>query len=72
MAGPPPDPARARWAAIVAVRLAGAAGAVLGVVLLARAGDTPRRVLGVAIVLAALWMMATVPRALARRWRSPE
>lgn len=64
------DPARGRWAAIAAVRLAGAAGAVLGVVLLGRAQATGDRVLGVAIVLAALYMMATVPRALARRWRS--
>lgn len=66
------DPARARWAAIVGVRMAGTLGAVLGVVLLARADDLPRRVLGIAIVLAALWMIATVPRALAHRWRTPE
>jgi len=28
-------------------------------------------VLGIAIVLSALWLLATVPKALARRWRSP-
>ena len=65
------DPARTRWAAIVAVRLAGTVGAVLGVVLLARAEDLPRRLIGLAVVAAALWMIATVPRALAHRWRSP-
>jgi hypothetical protein len=66
------DPARARWAAIVGVRLAATAGALLGIGLLGRAQATAPRVLGVAIVLSALWMMATVPRALAHRWRSPK
>ena len=64
------DPALPRWGAIMAVRLAGTAGAVFGVVLLGRARDWPQQALGVAIVAAALWMIATVPRALARRWRS--
>lgn len=66
------DPARRRWGAIVAVRLAATAGAVFGVVLLGRAHEWGPRVLGVAIVLSALWMLAIVPRALARRWRSPK
>lgn len=65
------DPARNRWLAIVLVRLAGSIGAVFGVVLLGKAEDTPTRVLGVAIVLAALYMIATVPRALAAKWRTP-
>lgn len=65
------DPARNRWLAIVLVRLGGSLGAVLGVVLLGRADDWPTKLLGVAIVAAALFMIATVPRALARRWRSP-
>ena len=64
--------ARNRWLAIVLTRLAGSAGAVFGVVLLARAQDLPAKILGIAIVLAALRMIATVPRALARKWRSPE
>ena len=64
------DPAFSRWLAMAGVRLAGAFGAVLGVVLLARADAWPTRALGVAIVLAALWVGATVPLALARRWRS--
>jgi lysylphosphatidylglycerol synthetase-like protein (DUF2156 family) len=66
------DPARPRWLAIVATRLAGTFGAILGVVLLGRAHDWPTKALGVAIVAAALFMIATVPRALARRWRTPE
>ena len=68
------DPARRRWLALVLIRIGGAAGAVFGLALLARAPDGawPAKALGIAIVLAALWMMAIVPRALARRWRSPE
>lgn len=65
------DPALARWGVITAVRIAGAIGAVLGVVLLARATTLPPRLLGIAWTLASLWLMATVPAALARRWRSP-
>lgn len=65
------DPARARWAALSAVRILGSFGAVLGVILVARAETTVPRLLGIAIVLSALWMLATVPRALAARWRSP-
>lgn len=62
---------RNRWIAIVAMRIVGSAGAVFGVVLLARARDVPTKVLAVAIVLAALWFIAVVPRALAHRWRTP-
>ena len=64
------DPALFRWLAVTAVRIAGAMAAVFGVVLIGRAGDWGTRALGVAIVLAALWFAATVPLALARRWRS--
>jgi len=66
----PSDPAFARWFAIAGVRLATSFGAILGVVLLGRAETLQTRLLGVAIVLSALWVMATVPRALAARWRS--
>ncbi len=66
----PRDPAVARWFAIVGVRLLASFGAILGVVLLGRAVTLPTRLLGIAIVLSALWVMATVPRALAARWRS--
>lgn len=63
--------ARNRYFALVAVRLAGTAGAVFGLFLLGRASDTLTRVLGAAIVLAALAMIALVPRSLAARWRTP-
>ena len=64
------DPALPRWGAIMAVRFAGTFGAVLGVVLLGRADSWGPKALGVAIVAAALWFLAIVPKALAPRWRS--
>lgn len=66
----PDTQARNRWFAIVATRLAATAGAVLGLILIARASDWQTKALGVGIVLAALYMMAVVPKALAHRWRS--
>lgn len=65
------DPARSRWLILVLVRLATAVAAILGIVLLGRAEDTPGKILGSALVLVALWSMAVLPRALAHRWRSP-
>lgn len=72
MSAPQDNIARNRWLAMVLVRLAGSIGAVFGVVLLGKAPDTPGKVLGIAIVLAALYMIAVVPRALARKWRTPK
>jgi len=63
--------ARKRWLAITLSRLAGSAGAVLGVILIARAPTIGPKILGTAIVLSALAMMAIVPRSLAERWRTP-
>jgi amino acid transporter len=65
------DPARSRWLALVLVRIVAASVAVLGVMLLANGVEPGRKLLGGAIVVVALWTMAIVPRALARRWRSP-
>lgn len=64
--------AKRRYFAIVGVRLAGTAGAVLGLMLVARAQTLPPKILGIAVVLSALLMIAVVPRGLARRWRTPE
>ena len=61
---------QARWSIITLVRIVAAVATVAGVVLLARAQDTGSRVLAVAWVLSALYVMATVPLALAHRWRS--
>ena len=67
----PDATARNRYLIIAATRIIASLGAILGVILLARAQDWPTKGLGVAIVLAALSMVATVPRALAHRWRTP-
>ena len=63
--------AKHRYFAIVATRLTGTAGAVLGLMLVARAQTLAPKILGIAIVLSALLMIAVVPRSLARRWRTP-
>ena len=67
---PEDEQARRRWMAITGVRLAGMAGAVFGLVLAARAETLAPKLLGVAILLSALAVMAIVPAALAHRWRS--
>lgn len=61
---------RSRWFALAGIRIAGSLGAVLGVVLMARAHTTGPRLLGGALVLSALYMTASVSGALARSWRS--
>ena len=65
-----PDLARRRWLLLVLARLLPTAGAVFGVVLLGRATTTGAKVLGIAIVVSALLVVAVVPRHLAHRWRS--
>ncbi|SEN37718.1 hypothetical protein SAMN05192583_2655 [Sphingomonas gellani] len=59
-----------RWLLLTLARIVPAAGAVLGVVLAGRAVDMPTKLLGVGIVVSALLVLATLPRHLARRWRS--
>lgn len=63
--------AKQRYFTIVAARLAGVAGAVFGLVLIGRAPDTLTKVIGIALMMSALVMIAVVPRSLARRWRTP-
>lgn len=67
----PETTARNRYFTIVGTRLGGVAGALLGLILIARADAALPRILGTALVLSALAMIAIVPRALARRWRTP-
>lgn len=62
---------RNRYFMMAGARLAGACGAVFGVILLGRAQTLEPKILGVAIVISAMTMMALVPRALAARWRTP-
>jgi len=64
--------ARTRYYVIAGINLAATAGAVFGLVLAAKAQGWPQQVLGGAIVLSGLYVMAVVPRALARIWRTPQ
>lgn len=67
----PDAAARNRYFMLVLVRLVGSAGAILGLVLIARAAAPLHKLIGTALVVSALLLIAVVPRALARRWRTP-
>jgi uncharacterized membrane protein YoaK (UPF0700 family) len=64
--------ARNRWLIISLVRIAAIAGAIFAIVLIARAPTWPPKVLGVAIVLSAIYMSWAIPASLAHRWRTPD
>ena len=64
--------ARKRYYLIAGTNLAATAGAVLGLLIVGRSHTTGLTVLGGALMLAALHVMAVVPRALAHRWRTPD
>ena len=63
--------ARNRYYIICGVNLAATAGAVLGLLIAGRSVTTEHTLLGGALILASLYMMAVVPRSLARRWKTP-
>lgn len=67
----PDTTARNRYFLIMLTNLALVAGAVLGLLIIGRSTGTAPRILGAAILITALYCMAVVPRALARRWRTP-
>lgn len=71
MTEPTPAQSRNRFLIINAFRLLGIAGAVFGIVLIARFEQWPLKWLGVAIVLSAIYMSWTIPAALAHRWATP-
>ncbi|MDV3459037.1 hypothetical protein RZN05_18710 [Sphingomonas sp. HF-S4] len=64
--------AQKRYYMIVGVNLVATAGAVLGLLIAGRSNNWEGSILGGAILLSALYLMAVVPRAMARRWRTPE
>ena len=66
-----PDRARNRYFLMTGSRLLGVAGALLGLVLIGRAVAMEQKLIGLALVLAAMLFIAVIPRALARRWRTP-
>ncbi|MEI9928381.1 MAG: hypothetical protein WDN44_12665 [Sphingomonas sp.] len=63
--------ARKRYYAMMAVNIVATAGAVLGLVIAGRSHSWGYSVLGGAIILSALYVMAVVPAAMAQRWRTP-
>ncbi len=63
--------ARKRYYAMMAVNIAATAGAVFGLVIAGRSHSWGGSIMGGAIILSALYMMAVVPAAMARRWRTP-
>ena len=63
--------ARRRYYAMAGVNLIATAGAVFGLVIAGRANNWPGTLLGGAIIVSALYVMAVVPRAMARKWRTP-
>ena len=65
------DPARNRYFAMIGVQFVAVIGAVFGLVLMGRSTNWYLTVLGAAILVAGLYMMAVVPRAMARKWRTP-
>ncbi len=65
------DPARSRYYLMVSAQIAAVAGAVFGLVIMGKAEATWIRILGAAILISGLYCIAVVPRALARRWRTP-
>ena len=64
--------ARKRYYAMQAVNLCGVAGAVLGLLIAGRSVTTYHAMLGGALLLASLYVMAVVPRAMAKRWKTPD
>ncbi|UYY58282.1 hypothetical protein [Sphingomonas sp. S2-65] len=63
--------ARKRYYLMSGVNLAAAAGAVLGLLIMGRSQATEHTLLGGALILASLYVMAVVPRAMARKWKTP-
>lgn len=67
-----PDPARARFYIIAAVRLAGAVAMMVGFVIASGRWASMPMLAGIAIVVIGAFGFAVAPRLLARRWKSPE
>lgn len=63
--------ARNRYFMMIAVQLIATAGAVFGLLLAGWSTRWETTALGGAILIAGLYVIAVVPRAMARRWRTP-
>ncbi|RYY36815.1 MAG: hypothetical protein EOP59_14270 [Sphingomonadales bacterium] len=64
--------ARKRYYAMQAVNIVGCGGAVLGLLIAGRSVTTFHSMLGGTLILASLYVMAVVPRAMAKRWKTPD
>ncbi|MBX3594234.1 MAG: hypothetical protein KF783_07165 [Sphingomonas sp.] len=56
---------------MISTQIAAVAGAVFGLVIIGRSDVLELKILGAAILIAGLYCLAVVPRALARKWRTP-
>ena len=65
-----PDPARARFFILQAIRWSGVAFVLIGLMIMQRRIDLPKEA-GYALVLIGLFDALFVPTLLARRWKSP-
>lgn len=65
-----PDPARARFFILQAIRWSGVALVVIGLMTIQRRIDLPQEA-GYALLLAGLFEALFLPTLLARRWKSP-
>lgn len=68
---PTHDPAMLRYFALAGSRIAGSAVMVGGIIIIARDDMADLRIAGYAIVALGFVLMAYLPRALAKRWRTP-
>ena len=71
MSDPAHDPARGRFFTIQAVRLAGVAGVVLGMLIASQRIAAPTW-LGYALLALGLVAVFVIPFKLARKWRTPQ
>jgi membrane-anchored protein YejM (alkaline phosphatase superfamily) len=60
-----------RYYLIVAVNMIGTAGAVLGLLIAGRAQEYQMTLFGATVLMSSLYVMAVVPKSLARRWKTP-
>lgn len=59
-----------RYYLIVAVNMVGTAGAVLGLLIAGRAQEYQMTLFGATVLMSSLYVMAVVPKSLARRWKT--
>jgi hypothetical protein len=61
-----------RYYMMVGVNMLGTAGAVIGLLVAGRAHEYQMTLFGGMIIMSSLYVMAIVPKTMARRWKTPE